>query len=200
MEREKTKMENKVDKAPGRGHYGIGCAVWIVGMVLGVVFLLTQITGGLPQTQVVVPGTHEIYLTKPGKYTVFYEYRSVIDNKIYATGESFSGMSTMLKSKESSREVVLSRPSKSGTYEAGGRAGAAVLEFEIEEPGTYIFAAEYPGGVSGPEVVFAIGQFKLLGTILGGLGILFGSFIIGGFIIARAFLKRWKAGKQVVTA
>jgi len=182
-------MEKPI-QAPSRGHYGIGCAVVIVGIVLFVVFLLTQISGGLPQIQVVVPGTHEIYLAKPGRYTVFYEYRSVVDNEIYATGESMSGMSAMLKSKDDSREVTLSKPSGSSTYEAGGRAGVSVLEFEIEEPGTYIFAADYRSGVSGPEVVFAIGQFKILGTVLGGLGIFFGSLFIGGGIIVRTFLKR----------
>ena len=188
----------KVIEAPSRWHYGIGVAVWIVGFVIFAVFLATLITGILPQIQVVVPGTHEIHLEEPGKYTVFYEYRSVIDSKVYSTGESLSGMWATLKSKEDSREVVLSRPSGSSTYETGGRAGVSVLEFEIDEPGTYIFAANYSDGVSGPDVVLAIGQFKLLGTILGGLGIFFGTLIIGGFIIVRTFLKRRKAGKQMV--
>jgi len=157
--------------------------------------------GGLaPQIQVVVPGTHEIYLAKPGKYTVFYEYQSVIDNRIYATGESLSGMLAKLKSKEDSREVILSKPFGMSTYEAGGRAGVSVLEFEIEEPGTYIFAADYHSGVSGPEIVFAIGQFKIWGTILGGLGIFFGSLFIGGGIIVRTFLKRRESSKQVNSA
>lgn len=192
------KIEKPI-QPPSRGRYGIGCGVLIVGVILFVVFLFTQITGNLPQIQVIVPGTHEINLEKPGKYTVFYEYQSVIDNKIYATGESLSGMMVTLKSKKDFQEVVLSKPFISSTYQAGGRAGASVLEFQIEEPGTYIFTANYPGGVSKPDVVFAIGQFKILGTILGALAIFFGSLAIGGLIIVRTFLKRRKPKEQVVT-
>ena len=192
----------KTTRPPSGWHYLIGVAVWIVGIALFVVLVITQIAGNLPQVQVVVPGTHEIYLEKPGKYTVFYEYQSVIDNKIYATGESLSGMLVILKSKEDSREIALSRPSTSSSYQAGegGRAGTSVLEFEIEEPGSYILSAQYPGGVSGSDVVFAIGQFNLAGIILGGLGIFFGTLIIGGFIIIRAHLKRRRATESVLKA
>jgi hypothetical protein len=187
-------MEKMVE-VPSRWHYAIGVAVLIVGFVIFTVLLLTQLTGSTPQIQVVVPGVHEIYLAESGKYTVFYEYQSVIDGRIYLTGESLPPILCTLKSKEDSREVVLSRPSGSGTYEIGGRAGVSMLEFEIEEPGTYIFTANYSDDVSEPEVVFAIGQFKLLSTILISLGILFGTLIVGGFIIVRTFLKRQKEGK-----
>ena len=188
----------KVAKVPSRRSYVIGAAVLIVGVVVCVVFLVTQLFNLLdsivPEIQVVVPGTHEIYLAEPGEYTVFYEYRSVVDNKVYSTGE-ISGMSVILKSKDDQQEVALSKPSGSTTYEVGGRAGESVLEFEIDEPGTYVFTADYSGGVGGPDVVLAIGQFELWGTIrtvLVGLGIFFGAFIIGGFIIVRTFLKRRK--------
>ena len=172
----------------------------IVGVVLFVVFLFTQIISNLPQIQVIVPGTHGINLEKPGKYTVFYEYQSVIDNKIYATGESLSGMVVTLKSRKYFQDVVLSKPSTSSTYQAGGRAGTSVLEYEIEEPGTYIFTANYPGGNSNPEVLLAIGQFKILGTTLSSLVIFFGSLTIGGFIIVRTYLKRRKAKERLVVS
>jgi hypothetical protein len=41
----------------------------------------------IPSVQVVVPDSSNITLSQPGKYTIFYEYRSVVGNRIYSTGE-----------------------------------------------------------------------------------------------------------------
>ena len=199
-------------KVPSERHYVIGIAVLIVGIAVLIagfvvfgVFLFTRITSMAPDIQVVVPGTQEIQLADSGKYTVFYEYRSVVDNKVYSTGESLSGMVVTLKSKEDSREVAMSSPSGTSTYEIGGRAGVSMLEFQIEEPGTYILSADYVGGGGGPDVVLAIGKFSILGTILIALGIFFGTLIVGGgtlvvggFITVRAFLERRRATTQMV--
>ena len=76
------------------------------------------------------------------------------------------------------------------SYAIGGRAGRSVLGFEIEEPGSYVFAADYPQGMEGPDVVLAIGQVSIVGTILVSLGIVFGGLIVGVLIIVRTFLKR----------
>ncbi len=73
----------------------------------------------------------------------------------------------------------------------------SVLKFEVAEPGTYILSADYIGGASGPDVVLAIGKFNILGTILIALGIFFGTLIVGGFLIGRAFLKTRKASRQM---
>lgn len=62
--------------------------IGIIGFIIFVVFLFKQIKEQTPKIQVVVPGMHEIELGEPGQYTIFYEYRSVIDNKIYMTGEA----------------------------------------------------------------------------------------------------------------
>ncbi len=181
-----------------------GVAVSIVGFVIFGVFLFNRLSDLAPDIQVVVPGTHEIQLEESGKYTVFYEYRSVVDNKVYSTGESLSGMIVTLQSKKDFREVAMSRPSGSTTYEIGGRAGVSVLEFEIDEPGTYLLTADYAAANSGPDVVFAIGKSNILSTVLIALGIFFGTLIVGGgtvivgvVIIVRAFLKRRKAGTPI---
>ena len=187
----------EVAQAPSRWHYITGTAVLLAGIVAFVVFLATGVAGiadSLPQIRVVVPGTHQIYLPKPGNYTIFYEYRSVIANTVYSTGEPLSGISAWMKSEEDSQEVALSAPLGSTSYETRGRAGRSVLDFEIEEAGTYVFSAEYSGNTSGPDIVFAIGQFRLLGgiigTVLGSLAILFGTLILSGFIIVRTLVKR----------
>ena len=72
----------------------------------------------------------------------------------------------------------------------------SVFEFEIESSGNYLFFTKYAGDVSGPDVVFAIGKLRRLGTTPAGLGAFFGTLIISGFTIVRTFLNRWKTRKQ----
>lgn len=61
--------------------------------MVGSVFLFSTVFSNLndmaeiPSIQVVVPGSSNITLSQPGKYTIFYEYRSVVGNRIYSTGE-----------------------------------------------------------------------------------------------------------------
>jgi len=172
-----------------------GAGVLVVGFVAGLVFLITQLLGqcsGItPDIQLVVPGTHEIYLEEPGKYTIFYEYQSVVDSKVYSTGQ-VSGLWVSLVSKDDHRDVPLSKPSTSTSYEWSGRAGESIFEFEIAEPGTYVLTADYSGG-SGTDIVLAIGQFNFWGvirTILIGLGIFCVALIVGGFVILITYIKR----------
>ena len=80
----------------------------------------------------------------------------------------------------------------------GGRVGKAILQFKIEEPGTYRLSGWYDDG--GQDIVLAVGQdftMRLFTSILGGLSILFGSWILAGIIFIITFVKRRKAGKSV---
>lgn len=189
----------KVIKAPSRSHYVIGVTVWIVGLVLFAILLRTPRKAIPPEIQIVVPGSNDLYLPEPGKYTIFYEYSSIIGDKTYSIGEQLSPMLAGLQSRQYYKIFELSRPSRRMRYEVGGRAGVSLFEFEIESPGNYLFSAEYEGDVSGPDVVFAIGKLKTLGTRPTGLGTFFGILIIGGFIIIRTFFRRRKIRKQEVS-
>ncbi|MFC1926234.1 hypothetical protein ACFLWV_00590 [Chloroflexota bacterium] len=187
----------KAIAAPSRWHYAIGIGIITVGFVVFMVFLFTSLIGSIPEIQVVVPGEHELNLAESGKYTIFYERQSVVDNKIYSTG-SVSGMLVKVESKDTSEDVTLYSLSMTSSYKSGGREGQSVLEFEIETPGTYILTADYDAGITGPELVLAIGLFDVSGTILQSLGIFLGSLAIGGFILIRTFVKRRKVKKQMM--
>jgi hypothetical protein len=194
------KMSNQ-DIKPSRWYYGLAIVVFIIGESLFILFLLNSLRGltdGL--TQVVVPVKSEIMLPETGKYTIFYEYQSVLGDRLYFTGESLSGLHCTLTSKVTGYRIALSRPLARSTYSFGGRKGVSVLEFNIDQPGTYEFSASYPKGQEGPEVVLAMGRGfmrKLIGTIFGGLAIFFGSGAIAIAIIVATLLKRQKARKQL---
>lgn len=174
--------------------------IGIIGFILFVVFLFKQIKEQAPKIQVVVPGMHEIELSEPGQYTIFYEYRSVIDSKVYMTGEALPAeILVTFYEKAGAQKVALQQPSMNNTYKMGGRAGISLLEFNIDDPGAYIINARYAGDVEKPDIVLAIGQFKLFGVIFGALGIFFVSLIIavtGCIIILVAYLKSRKIKKE----
>ncbi len=189
----------RVIKAPSRSYYVIGVIACIVGIVLFAILLRTPRKAIPPEIQIVVPGSRDLYLPEAGKYTIFYEYLSVIGDKAYSTGEQLSPMLVGLQSRQYYEIFELSTPSRRMEYEVAGRAGVSVFEFEIESPGNYFLFAEYEGDVKGPDVVFAIGKVKTMGTTPTGLGTFYGILIIGGFIIVGTFVKRRKTRKQEVS-
>lgn len=174
--------------------------IGIIGFIIFVVFLFKQIKEQTPKIQVVIPGMHEIELSEPGQYTIFYEYRSVVDSEIYMTGEALPAeILVTLYHRAGDKEVDLKQPSMNNTYNMGGRAGISLLEFNINNPGIYIINARYAGDAERPDIILAVGQFKLFGVIFGAIGIFFISLVItitGCIIILVAYLKGRKIKKE----
>lgn len=192
---------NGEDIRPSRGYYGLAGLVLVAGGALFALLLFKNLSGLADKLkQVVVPGKSEITLTEPGEYTIFYEYQSVVGNRVYSTERNLSGLECALVSKDTRAKVALSRTSTNSTYTVGGRSGESIFDFRIERTGTYELSAWYPEGREGPEVVLAVGHdftTKLLLTIFGGLGILFGSIALAVAIALVTFIKREKAEKRL---
>jgi len=184
---------------PSRGYYALAGLVFIAGIGLFAGLLYKNLSGlGAELQQVVVPGKTDLALAKVGTYTIFYESRSVVGNKVYDTEKSLSGLECTLVSKQTGSPVPLSRTSMNSTYTFGGREGTSLLDFQISQPGTYELAAGYGPGREGPEVVLAIGQdftTRMFVTIFGSLAALFGSFGIALAIFLVTLVKRSKAKK-----
>lgn len=191
---------NNVPVTPSAKWFILPAVILVAGVAAFVLLLfagLMGLTDGL--TQVVVPGEAEITLSEPGTYTIFHEYRSVVGGKVYSTTSGISGLQCKIVSKKTGAERPLSQSSASMTYELGSRCGASVLECEITTPGVYEFSAQYSEGQSGPDVVLAIGRGfmkKLMLTIFGGLGSLFGSFIAAVLVTVLIAVKRQKTKKR----
>lgn len=185
---------------PSRWYYLISLLVLIGGWSLFTLFLfksLGSLTDAL--TQIVVPGQWDITFAKVGNYTVFHEYKTIVGNKVYATNESLSGLECVVTSNTTGTPVALAPASVNSTYSVGSRAGVSVLNFSIEQPGTYEFSCGYSQGKEGSEVVLAIGQGfagKIAGTVFGGLAIFFGSGAIAISIAVVTFLRRRKAKQR----
>jgi hypothetical protein len=190
---------NNSTTGPSRWRYLIGASLILIAVVTCGAFSVTQVYRFVPDIRFVAPGTHEMYLNKSGRYTVFYEYHSAVDGEVYSTGVYPSSISVRIESTSSPQSIKLSSDySGSSSYSTPKYAGRSVLEFNIDRPGTYIFASEYSGSTAGPDIVFAVGQVNVLSVALKVLGIILGTWIIigiGVFIIVRTLLKRRNAAK-----
>jgi hypothetical protein len=188
---------------PSRGYYVLAGLVFVAGWVLFAWFLFKSLSGmGAKLQQVVVPGEKELTLREPGNYTIFYEYHSVIGDKVYSTEESLSGLACVLVSKAKNSEIALLPSSMNSTYEFGGRSGRSIFDFKIGQPGVYALSAGYPQGQQGPEVVLAVGKdftTGLFATILGALALVFGSMGIAVAITLVTLLKRSKKKKLMAS-
>ncbi len=150
-------------------------AVMFAGAVAAIAWAVPNFVGGIGEmagVQIVVPGTTEVTLDKPGNYTLSHEYQSVVNGKRYSTRGAISELECTLRSRATGREVPLSPMSYTSTYNIGARSGMGIYSFKIDSAGTYELDARYPEGTTGPEAVLSIGQF---GGMLRGMA----GFMIG---------------------
>jgi len=188
---------------PSRWYYGLAVLVLCAGVGIFVFLLikgLSEITDKL--TQMEAPGTAEMTFSEAGKYTIFYERRSVINGKVYDTGDKLSGLWCTVVSKETGEPVQLTQSSVNTRYTFGDRSGVSVLDFNIEKPGVYEVSAKYPDNPNGQKVALAVGTGvtgKIVGTALGGVAVMLGSFALAILIGVLTFVKRRRAKKALTT-
>lgn len=181
-------METKVNN-PRRKLYFVSLAVLLLGIVLFFIVLIQGVYSTLNalDTRVIVPGTSIIELEEAGKYSIFWEYDSVIDGKLFQT-DSINGLKCTLMKVNTGELITLESPSVNASYSVSGREGQNIYEFNIAETGKYELKAWYENG-EGEETVLAIGKgfgMAIVRTVLISVIILFvtvGTFI-SIFIIA----------------
>ena len=143
----------------------------------------------------IVPGEHRLELDEVGTYDIFLEYHSVIDGQVYANPQGVPGLTFLVREAETGTEVTMGRPSANLTYNVGSRSGSAILNFTIDEPGTYLLSATYTSEAGPPAVITIIHEFGkgLLTSILGGIAILMLSLGVGLALIIIVAVKRHRA-------
>jgi len=180
---------------PGRRWYLVAALIAIAGWTAMALFLVSRIgdaTGRM--IRVLAPGQTEIVLKEPGTYTIFHEYQSTFDGRVYDVA-TVSGLSVTVRARPGGEVVPLS--TASGTrYRVGSYAGRSLFNFEVRAPGSYQIAAAYDGGRKEPQTVLAIdrgfvGDFVI--TILGALAMAFAGMGAAVAISIIVFLKRRRA-------
>ncbi|MBW3666802.1 MAG: RDD family protein [Actinobacteria bacterium] len=185
--------------APSRWWYALAGLISVAGLATAGV-LVVRMLGEVPDTltRVVVPGEAVVDLAEPGTYTIYHEYHSVVDARVYSSGGELSSLRVTLETFDG-RPVNLDSPGGTFEYAIGGRSGVAVLTFRAQEPGTYRMTAHYPAG-EGPEAVLAVGRGWDRDILVGFLAALGVALLAGAGALAITiitFLKRGKARQRV---
>jgi hypothetical protein len=184
---------------PSRWWYGAATLIFVAGTALAVDWIARSIfwlDSGLQR--VIIPGRGELTLQQPGDYQIYYEFRSVVGDRVFMTGEDVPELECHLGPKGSNGKVELDPVAVTTNYDLGSRAGKAILGFRIDQPGDYTLSASYPHGRSGPDIVLAVSRGRaanLLFAVLGGIATASAAFAIAVIIVIAAAMKRSKAKK-----
>ena len=171
-----------------------------------------EITGIDNLTQVIIPGSAEVYFPKVGGYAVYYEYHSVIDGEKYIRGKYPPNINCQLTSKANGKDTTLVPDYVDGNMYATQnqeRVGVLIKSIIIKEPGIYKFSCHYPGGRTDPQIVLAVGPniiwelfniaAKPAAALTCGGFIFIGAFVISILIIATVAFKR-RQSKDIVAS
>ncbi len=189
-------MLNKNSNAPSKLMYVISGLIFIIGIISFVVVLVTGILSSVNSfdNQVLVPGTRNIELKEPGDYNIYFEYRSIVDGRVFETS-NINGLVCKLKNIDSGEYIRLENSTVNSSYSVNGREGRSLFSFTIDKAGTYEIDASYESG-DGEEAVLAIGKgfgVNLLSTIFICFAILF--VTIAGAVIL--FVYTYKKRKLI---
>lgn len=186
----------KTRGGPSRWFYLLALAPAVLGMVAMVFIITTQITRlGEGLEQMVVPGERELQL-EPGLHTIFWEPRSVVEGKLYAT-DQISGLTFQVQA-EDGRPVEVWPTIGSSTYTLYGREGRSVGEFRIDQGGLYRVSADYDEE-GGAQAVIAVGNgfmSALFASIFGALGSFFGGGLLSILVVFLVHQTRSKAKRE----
>lgn len=193
-------MKTEIIK-PSKIFYGISGVILVIGIILFVIILVSGIISSVDKlnNQVIVPGTKIIELNETGKYNIFFEYRSVIDGKVFDTN-NINGLICSLRNTKTDEFIKLDNSSVKSNYSVNGRAGKSIFEFAINETGKYELKAWYETG-DGEDAVLVIGKGfgkELILTIMLSIGILFASLGLAIPVFIVTLIKRKKAKSNLL--
>jgi hypothetical protein len=187
---------------PGRAWYLVSVAIVVVSIAL-FAYILSARLNALPDKlmHVVIPGQADLSLVQTGTYSIFHERQSVVDGQLLHSND-IGGLRVSVRS-ASAADVPLAPPGASAAYSIGSRAGVAIFEFEVREPGTYRLTAGYDGDRALPRAVLAVGLGfidELAATKFGGIAIFFAGLIGAAALAAVIYAKRRSARRASAAA
>ena len=189
----------KLKRKPSKACYILGVFLIIIGITFFVSQVVMVVTNLMDTHNLMVaPGNLEIIAEESGVYTIFYEYRSTIDDKLYSTSNSnISGLKINVTDISNNQEIEIERASINTTYSLNGREGVSIFEFKIEEPCKLLIEAEYEK-TKGDDVVLNITKNKVSETMIQVIKIIIITLTIvlcGALVLIITSIKRNKYNK-----
>ena len=197
---------NRRRRRPGAWLYAAAALMPLLGCLMAMV-MVHRWFPGLPGTlglgtdldnltQIVVPGSTDVTLAEAGAYGVYYEYRSVADGVVYASGETPPALACRLASRATGDDIEVAPdyvPTNNYSTKDRERVGVLIGSITVSRPGTYTFSCSYEDGRSDPDVVLAVGpnfMWEFFGiaaraivTAVAGVAVLFASGALAAVIL-----------------
>jgi len=101
---------------PSRAAYVLPALI-LVGGAYGFLNVLLKEIGGIEKglIQMTVPGDQVFALTKTGTYTIFHEYESVMDGRVYSSRGVTFNMKCTVTAEATGEEISVTHPSMSSS-------------------------------------------------------------------------------------
>jgi hypothetical protein len=200
---------------PSGWFYGIAVLVLLLGLfVSGWIIkgsglerypaLIKRVIGE-EQHHLRVPGSVVVNLTRTGAYGIYYE-NSLVSATVNPRLMIPPAIKCSLTSQSTGAKVnAVSDYIESNRYwsQDQGRYFVLIMSITIDKPDTYTFTCDYLDGRSEPEIPLALGPnyiwefLKVTGKValplLGGTGVLCGSFLLAAIILLLVWIRRRKS-------
>lgn len=189
---------------PTRWWYLLSVAIFVTGFSSWCISAFALFSGIKKDIQrVVIPGIHHLELSRPGKYIIYHEYQTIVDDNVVWTNKCpGDDLLCTIRPTDVNDKMVVSEVGPYSTYDFGGcRRGVSIFEFKIERPGSYVLEVKYVNGKQKPQIVLAVGrslsEYLLVpGLFLALLTIV--TIILSVGIFFAVFLRRRKARKRLL--
>lgn len=172
--------------------------VLIFGIGFFIFFLVGKIKDLTADMQrISMPGTALVNLEEAGAYSIFYEYKSIYKGKNYYSSGNISRLELNIKEKDTGRKIQLKLPTARKRYDSKDRAGYGIYDFEIQQPGEYIFTGKFQSG-EGNKVILAVTHgftAKIMKFVITGIFMLFGTIILSILLLVFGILNIRKERK-----
>lgn len=181
-------------KKPSALYYGLGAFSLLIGCLIAAAILVygaRDLPASIAKaydlnglTQIVVPGSTDLALSRTGAYAVYYEHRSVVDGVEYVNGETPPSLNCVLTRQNTREEIPLVADFvETNEYSTKDRRreGKLFMSTTVNEPGNYTFSCQHPDGGDQPKYVLAFGQnlfWELLRSLAGEAGSILGSLAV----------------------
>lgn len=184
-------------QVPGEARSSVrGYVTGILIILTGVAAFVWHLVDSLDQlsrssARAIVPGSVQVELTRPGTYTFFNEWRSVLDGRPVRSGLDLT-VNNFAVVRLRDGEPLRLTPNTSMRYSYGPRQGYAVGDLYVEEPGAYGITVEVPVAGDKVTVVTLIYDFtsRLIWLIAVSIVIMFFALALGGWVIMRTYRSR----------
>lgn len=187
--------------------YVIAILILMLGSLAAAILIISALTSypslikeayKSPLQKIEVPGDVDIDLRRKGAYGVYYE-------TAHGPTEGPPVLDCSLISKTTGEDIPLVPdyvPTNRYSTKDGNRVGVLIYSTTIKEPSLHTLSCDYPDGRESPMLMLAIGPnyyfeflrvaWNMSGSILGGAGVLCGSFVLSLGIAAIAFFSNKK--------